>query len=127
MFVSIVTMLLLPGSSFTAQACPPEESSLPLANNLSQRNTFTDSTDGTSGDSKRQSLLDAWEIAGFGAVAGLFAIALLCKVRYARAVAPGEADLLSRYPHLEHPEMALAIVPREALSSTFDPDMLVVR
>lgn len=127
LFVSIATITPLLGTSFTAQACPLEDSGLSLANNLPQRNTFTNSSNGVSGASKRQSPLDAWEVAGFGAVAGLFAIALLYKTRYAHDPVPGEADPLSQCPHLQHPEMILAVVPKEALSSTFEPDVFVAR
>lgn len=127
LFVSIATITLLLGTSFTAQACPLESSGLSLANNFPQRNTFTNSSNGVLGASKRESPLDAWEVAGFGAVAGLFAIAIFYRARHIRSVAYHESDLMNKHPHLEHPELTLTVVPQEALSSTFDPDILVAR
>lgn len=127
MFVSIATMTLLLESSFTAQACLSRNGDAPLESNLNPPNAFTHPSDESSGHSKRQLLLDFREVAGFGAVVGLLAIAILYRARHICSVAPGEADLMSQYPHLEHPEMILAIVPQEALPTAFDSDRLVVR
>jgi hypothetical protein len=125
--VTIATMALLLGETMAAQACPFQNSSMPLGSNLSQPSALSKPSTLASDDSKQWWSLDYSEAAGFGAVVGLFAIALFFKARYGRAVAPDDVDFLSKHPQLEHPEMLLSTVPQEAFASTFDADLLVVR
>lgn len=81
---------------------------------------------GLVGDSKRLKVTEA-EVAGLGAVIGLFVLAIFYKVRHAHKIAPAEVALLSRYPFLEHPEMMLTLVPQEALSSAFETESIAPR
>jgi hypothetical protein len=81
---------------------------------------------GLTSDSQQLNVTNA-EVAGFAAIVGLFAIAILYKARHARKLAPGEADLWHQDPFLEHPEMVLALVPQEALSSAFETEVVTPR
>lgn len=123
---AIATITLLLGSSFRVQACLFHNGSLHPGGTTHQANAFRNPSDRASGDSKQQTLLDYGDVASFGAVVGLFAIAIRYKTRYAHT-APDAVDVLSKHPQLEHPEMILTIVPKEALSSTVDTDFFVGR
>ncbi|XGV99236.1 MAG: hypothetical protein ACAF41_09910 [Leptolyngbya sp. BL-A-14] len=81
---------------------------------------------GLMGDSKRLNVTEA-EVAGLGAVIGLFVLAILYRVRQAYRLEPTEVALLSKYPFLEHPEMMLTLVPQEALSSAFEMESTTPR
>ena len=120
---AIATVTLL-GSTFTTQACVFQNGSLQPGGMTRQANVVNQPLGRAPGDSRRQMLLDYGDVASFGAFVGLCAIAIRYKARHSRAVASGEAEFLSNDPQLEHPEMALAIIPKEAFSSTFDLDFL---
>ncbi len=123
----IAMMALLLGQSAATQASPFQDGNMSLGDTLRQPNTLIKRSNVASGDSKRQWLLDSREAAGLGAVVGLFAIVIFYKARQMRAVAPEEAELLSKHPQLEHPEITLTVVPREALPSAFDSDLQLAR
>lgn len=97
------------------------EFSLRQSNGLNHDRGF-----GLVSNSKRLSITET-EIAGLGAVIGLFVLAICYKVRHGHRIAPAEAALLSKYPFLEHPEMALTLVPQEALSSAFETESIAPR
>lgn len=119
--VAIATSRLIYGSSIAAQACPLTDGNTNLSQTIRMDGNDRLGIANRPSDSKRQSL-DYMGIAGFGAVAGLFAIALLFKLRRSRMAAPAEAEFLNRHPQFEHPELVLTLIPQEALPSTFATD-----
>ncbi len=122
--VTIATGALLTSSAVQA-ACPFTDGATPSRSNVVKPDS-TQQSDGVKlpDGMKQQSAIDVTGIAGLGAVIGLFTIALFYKVRRHSF----ESDILHQYPELEHPELALTALPKEALPlSAFDLEVVPVR
>jgi hypothetical protein len=57
-----------------------------------------------------------WGIAGSSAMAGLAVAGIACKVFRSRHSNIVSDEVLFRHPDLEHPELSLTLLPREALA-----------
>jgi hypothetical protein len=68
-------------------------------------------------------------MAGLGiATVGLFAAGVIHRIRRARQVTEIADSILFEHPEWEHPEVAIASLPKEALSSSrIDQDLLLTR
>ncbi|MBW4473417.1 MAG: hypothetical protein KME45_24030 [Stenomitos rutilans HA7619-LM2] len=155
MAIAVVTGALLLGSSVLASPCPvgafgssngvggprnPNGSDGPNSSDRASSNGIDNSGDSSrradsfsggrevdfASDFKWQSITNA-ELAGFGAIAGLFTVAIFYRVRHNRRLPPSEAALWSKHPFLEHPELVLALVPQEAWLSAFEAEFVPTR
>jgi len=101
---SLVAVGVVLGSAVNVQACPFTDGFASPGNAIRQARP-TNNSKPSSGYA---------EFAGFGAVVGLFAIALHSKARRSRDAIASEPEV-SLHPQLEHPELMLISIPKEAL------------
>jgi len=111
---SLVAVGAMLGSAVTVQACPFTAGFASPSNAIRQANSGSGSSlvIRPTNDSKPSS--GYAEFAGFGAVVGLFAIALHYKARCSRDAIASEPEV-SLHPQFEHPELMLISIPKEAL------------
>ncbi|XHX77567.1 MAG: hypothetical protein RBJ76_24535 [Stenomitos frigidus ULC029] len=124
---TIATLTLLLSSAIVAQACPLADGGISLSQTLRQPDMSDRSAVVSPSGSPNRQAFGYMDIASLGGIVGLFAIALLYKVHRSHALAPAEAEFLNRFPQFEHPELALTIVPSEALPSYFEREPIAVR
>ncbi len=65
--------------------------------------------------------------AGFAAIAGFFAFSLMQRVRRFKQADSAMREVLNHYPEVEHPELMLTSVPKEAYSSRLENKQTSVR
>jgi len=85
-----------------------------VGNSFRESNQFLDGS-----DVKRA------EMIGLGAIASLATVGIIYRVCFKRRSAHPSDDVLLQYPELEHPELTLTSIPKEAFSS-FSVDRDVV-
>lgn len=123
---SAIAISFLLGSAAHVQACPLTDGFV-SSEAIRQPDAANDASVMTRlpSDSQRQPSGYA-ELAGFGAVVGLFAIALLYKARRSRDAIASGAEL-NLHPQLEHPELTLISIPKEALPLVLAAEAVLVR
>jgi hypothetical protein len=111
---SLVAVGVMLGSAVDVQACPFTDGFAGPSNAIRQANSGSGLSIGIrpTNDSKPSS--GYAEFAGFGAVVGLFAIALHSKACRSRDAIASEPEV-SLHPQFEHPELMLISIPKEAL------------
>ncbi|GEM_PF-1611493 len=114
------------------QACPSSDRA---SSSLFRPSDAPDDLPGEVGrpsDLRRQFAVGAMEFAGFGAIVGLFAIAILYQLRQQDELSTDAASLGNRlgleHPRLEHPELVWTAVPKEALPlAALNPEIVLLR
>lgn len=123
------------GSMLTAEACPYRNSGLDSPSRQSDWNPNGaarfpgDSENRTDGNnliaSSKPSPINTAGVLGFGAIASLFAVGLVYKIRQFGSTAATSDVLL--HPEFEHPELTLTSIPREALPTLNNSELVLTR
>jgi hypothetical protein len=132
-------------STSSAQACPLRElRSGSNLDNFPQKADQADNAVGASGDSSQQNRIannsqaesnqfsqpvgsKQAGMVGLGAIAALAVIGLIYRAGGARRLNPAGNTVLSNHPELEHPELILTSVPKEAFSSSASEELVGLR
>lgn len=123
LMVSIATGSLLIASSTQVQACIRGKSTLlnttdPVTRPFSVSDRQQDASNALQLKTNNSLNLGHWEIIGAGAIAGILLSSWVYR-RYRACLTRSISDkMLFNHPELEHPELALTALPKEALFST---------
>lgn len=114
------------GLAAVAQGCPlsglkPADKSVekPMDPNSSGSSTqFSDSSEFQVRPLNHQPDIKTAGTIGFVAIVSATVAAIVYKLRHSQLASPISDEALLSHPELEHPELALTSIPREALAST---------